>query len=90
MSTIGDFLKDLQDRQAEAMKQYQDMVSESMQAFQGGFGGAAGGTDSDAGAMFPDPAKVADSYYNFASELLKQQHEFTLKLIEVMKPAKSS
>ena len=88
MSAVGDFFQQLQERQAEAMKQYQDTVSETMQSWQGAFGSGPNAEATNPG--LPDAAKVADSYYSFASDLLKQQHEFTLKLIEAMTPAKPS
>jgi hypothetical protein len=80
----GDFYQDLMDQQAKAMKQYQDTISETMKAFSQSFGAEKPAAPSS--GVTPDPTALADGYFNFASEMMKRQHEFVLKLIEVMAP----
>ena len=84
----------------EAMRQYQDTVTETMRAWQGlmpsmpGMPGAGGSSDSSGGtpalgdfaAMFPNPVEIADNYFRFAEEMLARQHEFSLRLIEAVMP----
>ena len=94
MAGIGDMFKELLNRQAEAMKQYQDTMSDSMKAWQDALGGMVGGSGegsaSEGGAnpLMPDAAALAENYFAFAGKVLEQQHEFALKLIESMQPAK--
>jgi hypothetical protein len=81
----GDFYQDLMDQQARAMKQYQDSISETMKAFADAFSPQQPARPAATG-LTPDPTALADGYFSFASEVLKRQHEFVLKLIEVMAP----
>ena len=100
MSQAGDLFRELQERQMEAMRQYQDTVAETMRAWQGlippvpGMPGSGGSSDSSSGtpslgdfaAMFPNPVEIADNYFRFAEEMLARQHEFSLRLIEAVTP----
>jgi hypothetical protein len=100
MSQAGDLFRELQERQMEAMRQYQDTVAETMRAWQGlipsvpGMPGSSGSSDSPSGtpsmgdlaAMFPNPVEIADNYFRFAEEMLARQHEFSLRLIEAVAP----
>jgi hypothetical protein len=71
------------DQQAKAMKLYQDTISETMKAFSEATGAEKPAPPS---GLNPDAAALANGYFNFASEVLKRQHEFVLKMIEVMAP----
>ena len=91
MAGMGDLFKELLDRQAEAMKQYQDSLASSMKAWQDAVSPNAGAT-AEAGervSFVPDAAKLAESYFAFAGEMLDRQHEFAMKLIETIQPATS-
>ena len=103
MSTTGDMFRELQDRQMEAMKQYQDTVADTMRAWQNampsipGMPGMGGSGDSgnaapspgDLASMFPNPVEIADNYFRFAEEMLARQHEFSLRLLEAVAPRPS-
>jgi hypothetical protein len=78
----GDFYQDLMDQQVKAMKQYQDAMSETMKVFVDSFGEETPARSS----ALPDAAALAEGYFTFANEVLKRQHEFVLKVIEVMSP----
>lgn len=82
MAGPGDFFQDLMDQQVKAMKQYQDTMGETMKAFTDAFSGAPPAQTNS----LPDAAALADGYFKLANEVLKRQHEFALRMIEVMSP----
>lgn len=90
MSSTGDLWSDLQQRQLDAMKQFQDSVAETMKNWQEAFSpGAASDASEAAGKAFsqlPTPAQVANGYFKFAEEVLSRQHDFALRLIESLTP----
>lgn len=90
MTSTWDLWGDLQQRQLDAMKQFQDSVGETMKTWQSAMtpGAAADGAEA-AGKAFsqlPTPADIADGYFKFAEEMLSRQHEFAMKLIEALTP----
>lgn len=90
MSSTGDLWSDLQQRQLDAMKQFQESVTETMRTWQEAFtpSNASEGAEaaSKAFSQLPTPAQVADGYFKFAEEVLSRQHEFAMKLIEALTP----
>jgi hypothetical protein len=90
MSSMGDLWSDLQQRQLDAMKQFQDAVSETFKTWQSAMSpsGASDAAEaaSKAWGQLPSPAQVADGYFKFAEEMLSRQHEFAMTLIEALTP----
>ena len=94
-ASTGDFFKDMQQRQTEAMEAFQSAVSDSMKAWQDALSTATappsgdGGTSTPFGQM-PSPTQIADAYFSFAEQMLARQHEFAIKLIDVATPKSPS
>jgi len=90
MSSTGDLWADLQQRQLDAMKQFQESVVDTMKTWQEAMSpeGASEGAEaaSKAFGQLPTPAQVAEGYFKFAEELLSRQHEFAMRLIEALTP----
>lgn len=90
MTSTWDLWGDLQQRQLDAMKQFQDSVAETMKTWQQSMApsSAADGAEaaSKAFGQLPTPAQIADGYFKFAEEMLSRQHEFALRLIEAFTP----
>ncbi len=92
----GDFFKDLQQRQSDAMEAFQSAVSDSMKAWQDAVSTATTPPAGDSGTgpatpfgPLPSPTQIADAYFSFAEQMLARQHEFALKLIDVSTPKTS-
>jgi len=92
MSDMGDLLKDMLDRQAEAMKQYQDVMAESVKAWQSAFTPSSSSeapSSEERPNLCPDAASLTDNYFNFAKEMLERQHEFAMRMIEALQPPRN-
>ncbi|MFV0524159.1 MAG: hypothetical protein ACK5RL_06645 [Acidimicrobiales bacterium] len=82
MSGGNDLFTELQERQAQAMQAYQDSVSQTMKAWQDAFSPSDGSAEP---ANVFDPTTLIDNYFEFANDMLKRQHEFTMKMVDAMK-----
>ena len=80
-SSRSDPFKDMADRQAKAVRSFQEAAAESLRAWQSL---ATGGAGAVTPASMPDAKEAVETYFRFAEQMLAQQRDFTLGVLGMM------